>query len=186
MLSRYPVAIRADLSDMLWQDAPESRIAPDDPGHGIQRLSSSAHWAVEVEAPEGAITLLTLAATPPVFDGPEDRNGRRNADEVSLWRHALDGKLAWQPESTVILLGMFNLDPEKGDGLREAVTEVLRHPRLQDPLPGQPTVTWRSTGPMRVSYVLPDRAFRVEDAGVSAPRPDAGPHGLVWVALSGS
>ncbi len=184
LLSRYPVSLLADHSALLWKDVPDSRIAPDDPGFDVQRLSSSGHWSIRVETPGKALTLLALAATPPVFDGPEDRNGRRNRDEVLFWSHVLDGKLGTPPDSPVILLGNLNLDPERGDGLRAAAQETLSHARFRDPLPGQPTVRWDSTGPMRVSYVLPDVSLGVDKAGVTPPSPGLGPHGLVWVDLS--
>ncbi len=184
LLSRWPLSLRVDHSDLLWRDLPGSAIRADDTGHDIQRLSSSAHWAVDVQHPGGTFTLLTLSATPPVFDGPEDRNGRRNRDEVLLWRHVLDGRLGAAPPGEVILLGNFNLDPDTGDGLREVMQQVLADPRLQDPLPGLPTVTWRRVGPMRVSYALPSRGFTIRDAGVTPPEENAGPHGLVWVDLS--
>lgn len=185
VLARFPVSLRVDHGALLWKDVPDSAIAADDPGVEVQRLSSSAHWALEVETPGGALTLLTLAATPPVFDGPEDRNGRRNRDEVLLWLHVLDGRLGEAPEGPVILAGNLNLDPDRGQGLREAAAEILSHARLQDPLPGQETVTWDSVGPMRVSYVLPDRTLAVLDAGITPPAqtPDLGPHRLVWVDL---
>ncbi|SMX33015.1 hypothetical protein MAA8898_00377 [Maliponia aquimaris] len=183
VLSRYPLHLEADHSALLWKDAPDSAIAPDDPALAVQRLSSAAHWAVTVQAPDAPLTLLTLAATPPVFDGPEDRNGRRNRDEVLLWAHVLDGALGAVPEGPVVLLGNLNLDPDRGEGLREAAARVLAHPRLQDPLPGAATVQWDSTGPMRTSYVLPDRALTVIGAGVIPPAPETGRHGLVWVDL---
>ena len=183
VLSRFPLDLRMNHSALLWKDAPDSAIAGDDPGFGVQRLSSSAHWAVRIAAPDGAVTLLTLAATPPVFDGPEDRNGRRNRDEVLLWSHALDGTLGEVPEGPVVLIGNLNLDPERGQGLGAAARTILAHPRLQDPMPGAASVTWDSTGPMRVSYVLPDRIFGTGQTGVTPPSPDLGPHGLVWVDL---
>ncbi|MBY6114181.1 endonuclease/exonuclease/phosphatase family protein [Mameliella alba] len=183
ILSRHPVRLTADHTELPWRDTTDSLIDARDPGYDVQRLSSAAHWAIEVAAPEGVLTLLTLAATPPVFDGPEDRNGRRNRDEVLLWAHVLDGTMGEIPDSPVVLLGNLNLDPARGDGLHDAAERLLSHPRLQDPLPDSHSVTWDSTGPMRVSYALPDRAFGVADAGVTPPSPDLGPHGLVWVDL---
>lgn len=183
VLSRFPLRLEADYSAVLWKDVPDSAIAPDDPAFEVQRLSTAAHWAVTVEVPGKALTLLTLAATPPVFDGPEDRNGRRNRDEVLLWTHVLDGALGTVPQGPVVLLGNLNLDPDRGEGLHEAAARVLAHPRLQDPLPGTASVQWDSTGPMRVSYVLPDRALRVTDAGITLPAAESGSHALVWVAL---
>ncbi len=40
----------------------------------------------------GKTTLHLLAShpTPPAFDGPEDRNGRRNHDEIRFWNDYLD------------------------------------------------------------------------------------------------
>ncbi|WP_425097572.1 endonuclease/exonuclease/phosphatase family protein [Tropicibacter sp. S64] len=183
VLSRWPVKLVVDHSALLWEDAPDSAMAADDPGQGVQRLSTSAHWALRVETPGGPLTLLTVSATPPVFDGPEDRNGRRNRDEVLLWLHALGGRLGPVPEAPLVLLGNLNLDPERGEGIHQAVEAVLTHPGLQDPLPGLPTVAWERVGEMRVSYVLPSHDLTVVNAGISPPVPDAGPHRLVWVDL---
>ncbi len=183
ILSRYPLELTADKSKLAWGDVPHSLILPDDPVGKAQRLSSSAHWAVKVSVNDRAITLLTLAATPPVFDGPEDRNGRRNHDEVLLWMHSL-AQDTGMFEDPVVLTGNFNLDPDRGDGLRAAVKQVLSHARFQDPLPDFPTVAWERVGEMRVSYVLPDKALAVVNAEVTPPEPNAGPHRLVWVDVT--
>jgi hypothetical protein len=108
----------------------------------IQRLSSTAHWEIPVILSE-TITLhiLAFAAGPPVFDGPEDRNGLRNHDEVAFWTRYLDGKLSLPPdnpvppEDPVIVMGNANLDPMDGEGLHRAMIDLLTHPRLQDPEP---------------------------------------------------
>lgn len=184
VLSRYPVQLVADLSTLLWREAPDTAMRETDTGWDIQRLSTSAHWALRLDVPGGGLHLLTLAATPPLFDGPEDRNGRRNRDEVLLWLHALEGRVAgYQPTHPLVLVGNFNLDPAKGDGLRATVQQVLKHPHLQDPLPGQPTVEWSGPGEMRVSYVLPSVDLTVTDAGITPPVEGGGPHRLVWVDL---
>ena len=49
------------------------------------RLSSKSHWDVPVRTPKGVVHFLVSHPTPPVFDGPEDRNGKRNPDEIRLW-----------------------------------------------------------------------------------------------------
>ncbi len=87
-------------------------------------------------------------------------------------------------EDPVVLTGNFNLDPDRGDGLRAAVKQVLSHARFQDPLPDFPTVAWERVGEMRVSYVLPDKALAVVNAEVTPPEPNAGPHRLVWVDVT--
>ena len=80
--------------------------------------------------------LLCWYATPPVFDGPEDRNGRRNHDEAAFWLRLLAGELTWPPpEGPFVLLGQSNLDPVDGEGLRGAMDALLDHPALQDPAP---------------------------------------------------
>ena len=125
ILSRWPVSLSRDYSNFLWQDLPDHIMPPNDPGREVQRLSSTAHWMIEVAHPDGALNLLTIAATPPVFDGPEDRNGRRNHDEVKLWRDVLQGSYDHPPEGPAILLGKLNVDPHRGDGRGEIVQDLL-------------------------------------------------------------
>ncbi|MCA0964473.1 endonuclease/exonuclease/phosphatase family protein [Salipiger bermudensis] len=178
LLSRRPLRLEADFTALLWRDLSRSRMRDDDPAPGRQRLSSDAHWVIGIE---GGPTLLAWNATPPVFDGPEDRNGRRNADEAALWRRYLDGAFGTPPDRPV-LIGNANLDPERGEGLREEMRGLLGDPRLQDPLPGEATVAWDQTGPMRVSYILPAAELTVRDAGVR-PAIEGQRHRLVWVTL---
>ena len=52
----------------------------------IMRLSSKSHWDVPVNIGGQIIHLLASHPTPPIFDGIEDRNGRRNHDEIRFWR----------------------------------------------------------------------------------------------------
>jgi hypothetical protein len=66
---------------------------------------------------DDSINIMPFSATPPVFDGPEDRNWLQNRDELPLWTHLLDGDLSALPQYFVIL-GNANLDPMNGDGLR--------------------------------------------------------------------
>lgn len=51
----------------------------------IFRLSSKSHWDVPIIVGRETVHFLTSHPTPPVFDGTEDRNGRRNADEIRLF-----------------------------------------------------------------------------------------------------
>ena len=51
----------------------------------IFRLSSKSHWDVPIRIGGDTVHFLTSHPTPPVFDGPEDRNGRRNHDEIRLF-----------------------------------------------------------------------------------------------------
>jgi hypothetical protein len=209
ILSRLPIdagAVR-DFSGLLWADLPgallpevDGKPFPSPQALAAQRLSSVAHWDVPVLLGEGRrLHLLAFAAGPPVFDGPEDRNGKRNHDEVAFWSLYLDGRLdAEPPPEPVVVLGLANLDPADGEGLRDAITGLVAHPRLQDPAPssaggvqaagalggvnaaqsGDPafdTADWPDQdgpGNLRVSYVLPDAALGVLGAGVVWPGAD--------------
>lgn len=198
ILSRYPIRVDgvADFTDFLWQDLPGALLPVDAEGApfpsaeawAAQRLSSTSHWAVPVVLPDGReMIVLTFHASPPVFDGPEDRNGRRNHDEVIFWRHYLDGGFGPAPEGLFVLAGGANLDPVDSDGRREAIQTLLDDPQLQDPLSGRDTVDWSDVGAgkLRVDYVLPSADWRVLDAGIvdDAP-PEASRHWLVWVDLA--
>jgi hypothetical protein len=207
VLSRWPVGPVTDLSATRWADLPGA-----DPPGGTPPdlpLSSTGHWIVPVALPDGPVALLIHHATPPVFDGPEDRNGRRNADEARLWSLALDGSLGpVLPDMPVILTAVVNLDPADGDGLRDRVAAALAHPRLADPRPtsdrsgldpGQAGDPRRdtadfggTTGGLRLDYVIPDAGLRVARSGVLWPA-DGDPfrevavaasrHRLVWVDI---
>ena len=194
-----------DHSALLWRDLPGATL-PDtmtEEVAAVQRLSTSGHWEVPVDTPNGPLTLLAWSATPPVFDGPEDRNGLRNRDELRLWAQRIPDRTGF------VLLGNANLDPADGEGLHEAMTALLASPTLTDPRPaseggraaadadhtGDPaldTADWDGPGNLRVSYVLPASDWRVLDAGVLWPAPGdplaevaaaAGPHRLVWVDI---
>ena len=208
VLSRLPLGTVTDHSATLWRDLPGNLMPPASPEvAAVQRLSSTAHWQVPVDTGSGPITLLAWSATPPVFDGPEDRNGRRNHDEAAFWLDRL-------PESRFVLIGDANLDPVDGEGRPEALRALIA--AAQDPKPasegaarapqtganalhsGDPaldTAAWPDAdgpGNMRVDLVLPSRDLVVSDAGVLWPAPGApladvvaaaSRHRLVWVDL---
>lgn len=182
LLSRLPLGEVRDFSDLAWAAQPDNLMLENDPGGAAQRLSSSGHWVVPLLTDSGALTLLAWCATPPVFDGPEDRNGRRNRDELMLWHSYLEGAFG-PPATRFVLIGDANLDPTRGDGRHEAIQQMLADPRLNDPLPGEPTAFWDSTGPMRVSYILPSRGVVIADAGIR-PRMEEMQHALVFVDLA--
>jgi hypothetical protein len=198
VLSRWPIGAVTDLSSLLWRDLPGATLPqrdglpfPSVESQAIQRLSSTVHWIVPVEAPDGPLDLLVWSATPPVFDGPEDLNGLRNRDELLVWQAVLDGQLGPTPGPSFVLAGNANLDPVDGDGFVGAMAAFLADPRLQDPRPssaggtaaadpaqkGDPaldTADWPdgTPGNLRVSYVLPSELWEVTGAGVFWPPPD--------------
>ena len=69
---------------------PDGQPFPSDAAQAAQRLSSTGHWVVPVSIKDTLFTVLTFQAGPPVFDGPEDRNGLRNRDEIRFWQVFLD------------------------------------------------------------------------------------------------
>ncbi|WP_399202750.1 endonuclease/exonuclease/phosphatase family protein [Tateyamaria pelophila] len=207
ILSRHPILVDEvqDLSTLLWTEIPDPLLPvtadgpfPSTAAQAIQRLSTTGHWIVPIALPDGPFDLMTFHASPPVFDGPEDRNGRRNHDEIRLWQQVLDGEVGSAPAGRFVIAGDANLDPVDGDGIKSAITSLLADPRLQDVAPegtkGTDTVDWPDPGPgtLRVDYVLPSTHWQVRDAGVIWPAPDdpmadtaakASRHRLVWVDL---
>ncbi len=208
ILSRHPINSTdvRDYTDVLWRNIPGALLPmtngkpfPSAEAQKIQRLSNMGHWIVPVAvAADATLQLMTFHATPPVFDGPEDRNGRRNHDEIRFWQHVLDGTFGPAPASPFVLLGQTNQDPEQGEGRKDAIRGLLADPRFQDPQPhgamGLATVDWSDIdlGAFRVSYVLPSQDIRIIDAGVVWPDADdpfldavtqASRHRLVWIDL---
>jgi Endonuclease/Exonuclease/phosphatase family len=212
VLSRLPLDAETarDFSDFLWRDLPGALIPPDtDPGLlAVQRLATTGFWDVPVLTKSGPLHLLAWHATPPVFDGPEDRNGKRNHDEAAFWRLFLKGDLPMQPpQAAFVLLGDGNLDSMDGDGLRDGMAALLFDPALQDPAPrgfhgrsepdqqGDPaldTALYDDIGGLRLDYVLPSAELKITASGVLWPGPDdplaadlaaASKHFPVWVDL---
>jgi hypothetical protein len=203
VLSRLPIdadAVR-DFSGLLWRDLPGA-VLPDGMAaevKAVQRLSTTGHWVVPIRlAGGGSLRLLAWHATPPVFDGPEDRNGLRNHDEAALWLRLLDGTLPdGPPAAPFVLLGDANIDPDRSEGRPEALRLLLAHPGLQDPRPagagGLATADFPEAGApgrMRADYALPSAELALRAAGVVWPE-DGDPflpvvqaasrHRLVWV-----
>jgi hypothetical protein len=212
ILSRLPLdagGVR-DFSGFLWADLPGHLIPPgsNPDWMAVQRLSTTGHWDVPVVTDAGPLHLLAFHATPPVFDGSEDRNGRRNHDETAFWLRMFDGALPFAaPAAPFVLLGDANLDPMDGDGLTVGISALLAHPALQDPMPkgshgrdepaqkGDPALDTAlyEFGGLRVDYVLPSAGLKVTAAGVMWPPVNdpfaqtlarASRHAPVWVEIA--
>ncbi len=153
VLSRYPIDRKQvrTFQHLKWSAMPGAR-APRDPATGDAwyspkvwsqlRLPSKSHWDVPLTTPQGVVHLLAAHPTPPVFDGPEDRNGKRNADEIRLWAEYIsaDGEREWlcddrgrcgglAPGARFVIVGDYNADPVDGDGVPGAIAQLLDHPR---------------------------------------------------------
>ncbi|WP_185995633.1 endonuclease/exonuclease/phosphatase family protein [Nocardioides campestrisoli] len=154
--SRHPIQERQvrTFQRFRWADMPGARL-PDDPATpepadwyspaelAQVRLSSKSHWDVPIRVGRRTVHLLASHPTPPTFDGPEDRNGTRNADEIRFWadyvtggrtaRYVYDdrgrrGGLA--PRSAFVVAGDLNSDPYDGDSVPGAVQQILEHPAV--------------------------------------------------------
>ena len=161
VLSRYPIQtddVRT-FQHFLWRDMPGAML-PDDPTTpepgdwysaeelDVFRLSSKSHWDVPVDVDGRTVHVLVSHPTPPVFDGPEDRNGTRNHDEIRFWadyitpgsasRYIYDDEGTHgglRPGSRFVILGDENSDPLDGDSVPGAIQQLIEHPLINDPLP---------------------------------------------------
>ena len=182
LLSRLELGPLSDRSGVLWSDRADVAGLMPEAGVPVVPLATTAQWTVPVDLGRERITLVTMAAGTPVFDGPEDRNGLRNRAELLEVADLVEGA------APALVLGRANQDPAGGEGYRDALLRLLEHPALQDPRPADAegavaTVDWSSTGPMRVDYVLPPRGLRVVGSGLLHD-PAAGPSRLVWVDVA--
>jgi len=155
VMSRFPIdtaSIRtfqkflwADLPGALRPRYPDGREFYSDEVWGSLRLSSKNHIDVPVKIGERTLHILASHPTPPVFDGPEDRNGCRNHDEILFWLHYLNGADALvdddgkrggiDPGRSFVIMGDLNSDPVIGDSRHEAIRRLLTDPSLTDSRP---------------------------------------------------
>ncbi|WP_231742179.1 endonuclease/exonuclease/phosphatase family protein [Stieleria varia] len=152
LLSRYPIDVKAirTFQEFLWKDLPGA-LRPTDPKTGQPyyddatwaklRLSSKNHADIPVIVSGVTLHALVSHPTPPVFDGPEDRNGCRNHDEILFWEHYVDGDStagakSWMVDDqgivgglkageAFVVMGDLNSDPVDGDGRQDAIAKLL-------------------------------------------------------------
>jgi hypothetical protein len=150
----------------------------------VFRLSSKSHWDVPIEVQGKTVHFLVSHPTPPVFDGPEDRNGTRNFDEIRFWadyitpgqrsRYIYDdnGKRGGlKPGSMFVIAGDQNSDPLDGDSIPGSIQQLLEHPLVNA------KVTPSSLGAVQQSMLqgganathLSDPAFDTADFADGAP-----------------
>jgi 3-phytase len=146
--SRLPIDYKhaRTFQKFLWRDMPgallpEGWYSPDE--LDVFRLSSKSHWDLPIELGRGKrIHFLVSHPTPPVFDGPEDRNGKRNHDEIRLWADYVTpgaGGYIYDDEGKrgglrrgehFVIAGDQNADPFDGDSVDDAVLQLLDNPRV--------------------------------------------------------
>lgn len=205
VVSRFPFDTDAARTFRLlpWSELPGNHLPHDFYGQVADRLrlSSKSHWDVPVRIGEGRLHLWVSHPTPTGFDGPEDRNGLRNYDEIGFWVRYLEGapglrddqgrEGGFAGDGPFVVAGDLNSAPDDDDvpvDGRPGILQLLEHPGIQDPdsLQGRPT--FRNGG--RIDYVLPSAGLEVLGAGVMGGdglgelEPDEGSdHYLVWADL---
>lgn len=204
LLSKYPIQ-HADvrcLNTFLWKDMPGAMLPIASDGsawYSTQdltslRLSSKTHCDVPVLVNNVDISVIISHPTPPVFDGPEDRNGKRNHDEVRLIKDYLEqadylaSYVAGRDFSQrrFVILGDLNASVDSDATVPGTMQQLLNHPLInanslpisegaaqhtpQNPKAAAHTAAWRS----RADYVLPSHfGFRVRHSEVFWPAKNA-------------
>jgi len=174
----------------LWRDMPGA-LLPIDPSAGqswysdeeldVFRLSSKSHWDVPIIIPSArghrTVHFLVSHPTPPVFDGPEDRNGTRNHDEIRFWADYIissrsgyiyddDGNSGGLPPGAMfVIAGDQNSDPLDGDSIPGSAQLLLDHPLVNTKVaPGSPGAVEQSALQANANTLhLSDPAFDTAD-----------------------
>ncbi len=101
------------------------------------RLSSKSHWDLMIDVNGHDLHFLLHHPTPPVFDGLEDRNGKRNHDENRFWIEYLGrgdrdfivddrgGTGGLDRSAAFVIAGDLNADPIDGDSANGAIGQLL-------------------------------------------------------------
>jgi len=208
LLSKYPIneAEIRTFQHFKWRDMPEA-LKPIDPDTNqpwfseqawqALRLSSKSHWDIPVNINGKTVHVLASHPTPPVFDGPEDRNGKRNHDEIRFWVDYINGeqghyiyddlgkKGSLAAQQTFVLLGDQNASTINGNAIAtkgsQGIYALLNSDKIQDPMPtslGGKQHDTNNNGAkyytahwgMRPDYVLPSTyGFTLIDSGVYWP-----------------
>ena len=153
VLSKFPIETTKvrTFQHFKWKDMPGHLMPPDwytAEQQAMLPLSSKSHWDVPIRVGEDTLHFLVCHPTPPVFDGEEDRNGRRNHDEIRLWSdYITPGDAEYlvddrgergglERNALFVVAGDLNADPLDGEDRNTALKKLLAHPRVQStPIP---------------------------------------------------
>jgi len=204
LLSKYPIdaADVRTFQHFKWKDMPgalQTKKADNSNWYTPEAwqqfpLSSKSHWDIPIKAGNKTIHILASHPTPPTFDGAEDRNGKRNHDEIRFWKDYISSEQgayiyddkgtrgALKPNESFVILGDQNASPDEGNAITDGIKSLLAHPKVNsdftpaskggaehsssNPFAKNHTAVWR----MRADYVLPSRVgLKVMDSGVFWP-----------------
>ncbi|XQF90197.1 endonuclease/exonuclease/phosphatase family protein [Pseudoalteromonas espejiana] len=212
ILSKYPINLEKlrTLQTFKYKDMPNAQM-PVHPKTGENwyneqewqafRLSSKSFWDVPVVINDKTVHVLASHPTPPVFDGDEDRNGKRNHDEVRLiadyvtnkpYLYDDKGQKGGLKENTrFVILGDLNAAPEGDKARLETTNQILNNPLINAQfIPKSDgakeqytqayaqnfTANWQA----RVDYVLPSNyGFKIVDGGVFWPAENSEQYRLI-------
>ncbi len=210
IISKYPIDVDGmrTFRNFLWKDMPNALLPTNANGSSyysddaldVFRVSSKNHVDVPIILPDGEKVHIILAhPTPPVFDGAEDRNGKRNHDEIRLLADYLSNESyliddkgtsgGLSPNEHFVVMGDLNADPFDGDSADEAILQLLDHPSINqdiaqgDKIPSSPGGAEHNQSAghqgdpshdtsffgLRIDYVLPSNTFDVLQSGVFWP-----------------
>lgn len=213
IFSKYPIDDKNLLSyqNQLWADIPEAKMPVKENGEPyydkksreVFRVSSKNHVVIPISMPQGKkIHALIAHPTPPVFDGPEDKNGLRNYDEIRLLKDIINdapylktdqGKRGGlHKDAAFVVLGDLNADPIDGDSAPRAISQLLDDPKINQLVANGNLIPKSKGGKIynrrkgdkadpafdtaffgsRIDYVLPSKNLTAKDSGVFWPAQD--------------
>ena len=220
LLSKYPIDIEhmRSFQKFLWKDIPHPLLPSKADGSSYYsdealkhfRISSKNHVDIPIALPKGqTVHVLLMHPTPPVFDGSEDRNGKRNHDEIRLMADYISNKAYLIDDKGIrgglasgqnfVIMGDLNADPLDGDSADKAIWQLLNHPAINhdlstgDKIPSSLGGAEFNQKPndkgdpaydtsffgLHIDYILPSTTFDVLRSGVFWP-PKANPlHALI-------
>jgi hypothetical protein len=150
VFSQYPIdedSVRT-FRETLWSSMPDNLLPTDfysSEAQAVFRLSSKNHADIPIDVEGKTLHVLASHPTPPSFDGDEDRNGRRNHDEIRFWVDYIEGR-DWMIDDNesagpleggalFVVMGDLNSDPVDGDSRRGALIALLDSATTTDPEP---------------------------------------------------
>lgn len=204
LLSKYPIKTDEIQSwqTLLWQQMPNSLLPTQyysPQAQSVLPLSSKNHVCVPIEYDEQIINILCCHPTPPVFDGEERRNAKRNHDELRLLVDIIDGAdylVSDQGQTSginlqqpFVVMGDLNADPIDGDGIKAGIDALLNHPLIEKSVATGAKVPaslggkykrvyqkrngkpdiWTHVSGLRLDYVLPSTHCHIQNSGVFWP-----------------
>lgn len=164
--SKYEIVGVRSFQTFKWKDMP-GNLLTSDPVVGANnlatfysadetanlRLSSKNHVDVTVRINGQDVHFLTAHPTPPTFDGAEDRNGKRNHDEIRFWADYVGGASYIYDDqggtgglaagAKFVIAGDYNADPLDGDSFKgivngrayNAIGQLLDNPLVNTGVP---------------------------------------------------